>query len=352
MKSSVLLIAIAAAAWALWPTDPSYKGPVSDHFDGERFFDPDGKFNKHWTDLWRFYLEREPGQWTRDLSVPPGPPPPGRVGVGDFRATFIGHATSLIQADGVNILADPIWSERASPVTFAGPRRFTPPGIAFDDLPKIDVVLISHNHYDHLDLPTLKRLRDRFDPVFLVGLGQSALLRAEGFSRTQELDWWQAWDMPNGCKLWGARSRHWTQRLGAPRNQSLWLSFVVETDGGPVYFAGDTGYGEHFKQARERFGPMRYAFLPIGAYKPRWLTDYQHMDPVQAVQAHQDLASASSMGVHFGTFELSDDGQFEPVQDLADARTAAGLDAALFRAPKFGGGYDTPPLDNHSGCSP
>ncbi|MGQ0699106.1 MAG: MBL fold metallo-hydrolase [Panacagrimonas sp.] len=331
-------------------TEPSYTGPASDHFDGERFFNPGEPFDKDWTDLWRYFLEREPGEWARNVEAPPGPAPAARVDHGSMLVTVVGHATTLIQVDGLNLLTDPIWSERASPFGFIGPKRFTPPGIAFDELPKIDAVLIGHNHFDHLDLPTLERLYARFDPVFVVGLGQSALLKEQGIARTVELDWWQAWDMPNGCKLWGAQSKHWTGRLPGDRNLSLWLSYVIETRGGPVYFAGDTGYGAHFSAARKRFGPMRHALLPIGAYNPRWLTAYQHMDPAEAVRAHRDLDSQSSLAIHFGTFELADDGQVEPPQDLAKARAAMGLDEAAFRAPEFGRGYDVPPLQSSSGC--
>ncbi|MGQ0622825.1 MAG: MBL fold metallo-hydrolase [Panacagrimonas sp.] len=331
-----------------------YQGPVSDHFDGARFFNPGESFDKSLSDLIRFWWEREPGLWVRDLNPSTREPPPVRVDNGALRVTFINHATVLIQADGVNILTDPIWSERASPVRWAGPRRFVAPGIAFESLPKIDAVLISHDHYDHLDLPTLLRLREHSDPTYVVGLGQGALLRKHGLQRIVELDWWQSWPMPNGCALSAAPSKHWTGRFGAQKNRSLWLSFVIVTGGGPVYFAGDTGYGPHFIQTREKFGAMRYAILPIGAYLPRWLTDYQHMDPTQAVQAHLDLDSAASMGVHFGTFELSDEGQHQPPLDLAKARDRQGLPEAAFRAPEFGAGYHVPPLESSTprGCRP
>ena len=352
MKPAGHMALLAVLLFCAAPLQARYEGPVSDHFDGKQFFNPGERFDKDWKDLWRYYRERKPGEWTRDLDVPTGARPPDRVNDGSMRVTFVGHATTLIQVDGLNILTDPIWEGRASPVSFAGPRRYTPAGIAFDDLPKIDVVLISHDHYDHLDLPTLKHLRDQFDPVFVVGLGQAALLHEHGFHRTAELDWGQPWAMPNGCKLWGAQSKHWTGRVPGRRNLSLWMSYVIDTNGGPVYFAGDTGYGPHFRHARERFGPMRYALLPIGAYLPRWLTAYQHMDPAEAVQAHLDLESASSMAVHFGTFELSDDGQFQPAQDLETALEQKGLSAEVFRAPAFGGGYDVPSLLAYPGCLP
>ncbi|MGB0955940.1 MAG: MBL fold metallo-hydrolase, partial [Panacagrimonas sp.] len=172
-----------------------------------------------------------------------------------------------------------------------------------------------------------------------------------GIQNIQELDWWQPLELENGCQLWGARSQHWTGRGLHGRNRSLWLSFVLETKGGPVYFAGDTGYADHFKQAHQRFGAMRLALLPIGAYQPRWLTAFQHMSPDEAVQAHLDLNAARSLGIHFGTFELADDGQFEPPQALARAVARNGIASDRFHAPEFGGGYDVKPLEESAGCS-
>jgi L-ascorbate metabolism protein UlaG (beta-lactamase superfamily) len=343
--AGTILVMIALLSWS------AYDGPVSSHFDGSRFYNPGEPFEKSFGDIWRFYRERKHGKWTRVKEVK-SPPPPASVGNGGLRLTFIGHATTLIQVDGQNILTDPVWAERASPVSFAGPQRYVPPGIDFDDLPRIDIVVISHDHYDHLDLATLQRLRDHFDPVFVVGLGQSELLHDAGIERTVELDWWQPWAMPNGCKLWGAQAKHWTGRTPLSRNHSLWMSYVIETDGGPVYFAGDTGYGPHFRAVRDKFGPMRLALLPIGAYMPRWFMSYQHMDPAEAVQAHLDLGAASSLAIHFGTFDLSDEGQTEPVRALAVAREARDVEEKAFRAPEFGGGYDVPPLVAYPGCLP
>ncbi len=341
MRRVLALLLIAAVVGCAISQGGGYQGPVSDHFDGERFHNAT-PFEKNAFDLLRYYWQREPGVWTRNLSTPPGPKPLASVAGGALRVTVVNHATVLIQADGLNLLTDPIWSLRASPVQWAGPRRFVPPGLRFEDLPRIDAVLISHNHYDHLDLPTLQRLKTAHDPMFFVGLGEAATLRRAGIRRITELDWWQAAALGNGRKLWAAPSVHWTGRGLGGRNRSLWLSYVLETAGGPVYFAGDTGYGPQFVAARERFGPMRLALLPIGAYEPRWLTAYQHVDPAQAVQAHRDLSAAASLAVHFGTFELSDEGQWQPVTDLAAAVAAAGLPATVFTAPLFGSGYDFP----------
>lgn len=344
--AGAVLVGIALLSWS------AYDGPVSSHFDGARFHNPGMPFEKGLGDIWRFHRERRHGHWTRVEKID-APAPPSGVADGSMHVTFIGHATTLIQVDGQNLLTDPIWSERASPISFVGPRRYVPPAIDFDDLPRIDIVMISHDHYDHLDLPTLRRLHDRFDPIFVVGLGQASLLHEVGIERTVELDWWQPWAMPNGCRLWGAQAKHWTGRTPlSPRNRSLWMAYVLETQGGPVYFAGDTGYGPHFRSARDKFGPMRHALLPIGAYLPRWFMAYQHMDPAEAVQAHLDLSAASSLAIHFGTFDLSDEGQRDPVEALAAARQEHGIGEAVFRAPEFGGGYDVPPLLAYPGCLP
>lgn len=339
---TILLIALLSPWWATRGGDAPAV-PPSDHFDGEHFHNAQ-PFEKSVLDLIRYYWQRQPGEWTRDLTIAPGPKPVAKMGMGALRATVVNHATVLIQADGLNLLTDPIWSERASPVQWAGPRRYVPPGLRFDELPHIDAVLISHNHYDHLDLPTLKRLLDAHDPMFYVGLGEGQTLRAAGIEKITELDWWQSTALPNGRKLWGAQSVHWTGRALGDRNRSLWLSFVIETQGGPVYFAGDTGMGPQFKAAKARFGPMRLALLPIGAYEPRWLTAYQHMNPAEAVQAHGELAAQASLAVHFGTFELSEEGQHAPAAALTTALDRAGLAPAVFRAPTFGTGYDFAPL--------
>lgn len=337
---AILLSALLPVACAL---KPAWNGPVSDHFDGARFHNAE-PFDKGAFDLIRFAFTREPGEWTRDLTPSLQPPPLPWVGEGILRATVINHASVLIQADGLNLLTDPIWSERASPLSWAGPRRFVAPGLRFEDLPAIAAVLISHDHYDHLDLPTLQRLQAEHDPLFLVGLGEGGTLRAAGIGKVVELDWWQSHVLPNGHKVWGAPAVHWTGRWPWGRNRSLWMSWVLETAAGPVYFAGDTGYGPQFTAARERFGPMRLALLPIGAYAPRWLTAYQHMDPIESVRAFGDLQAEAALGIHFGTFELSDDGQRQPVEDLAHARAAAGVAEARFQAPVFGAGYDFGPL--------
>lgn len=338
-RALALLMALGMVGCAA----PRHEGPVSDHFDGQRFHN-ERPFEVGWADLWRYFREREPGPWSRDLTPPDHPTPPPRVDDGALRVTVINHATVLLQYDGLNVLTDPLWSDRASPVRWAGPRRYIAPGLRFEQLPPIDAVLISHDHYDHLDLPTLRRLQETHAPRFIVGLGEAAWLRKAGLQQVIELDWNQAYTLAPGLRVVGQRCQHWTGRRPGQRNRSLWMAYLLETRGGPVYFAGDTGYGSHFRETAERFGPMRLALLPIGAYQPRWLTEYQHLDPVQAVEAHRDLRALRSLGVHFGTFQLSEEGQYQPVTDLAQARAASDLPAEAFTAPVFGTAYDIAPL--------
>jgi L-ascorbate metabolism protein UlaG (beta-lactamase superfamily) len=298
-----------AAAERLLLAPPRYRGPLTDHFDGARFHNHDdtrqGGFLK-----WQ--LTKKPGFWPEWIDAPPGPPPPARVGDGALRVTFVNHATLLIQIDNVNILTDPIWSERTSPVSFAGPRRHRPPGIRFEDLPPIDAVLVSHNHYDHLDLPTLRRLSA---PRVFTPLGNGALIGP----RATELDWWQSSKLSDGVDVHVVPARHFCARGISDRNRNLWGGFVVTAPSGNVYFAGDTGWGAHFAEIGKRFAPIRLALLPIGAYLPRWFMQPVHIDPRQAVDAHLALGAATSVAMHYGTFALGDDGLDDPVRELRAA---------------------------------
>lgn len=336
-RSAALLVVLLLAACA---SGARYQGPVSDHFDGERFHN-DEPFDVGWRELWRYYREREPGEWTRDLTPPDFADPPARVAEGALQVTVINHATVLIQIDGLNLLTDPVWSARASPVQWLGPKRFVAPGLRFEQLPPIDAVLISHDHYDHLDLPTLQRLAGRTSTAVHRRAGRRRLVARAGLEHVTALDWDEPVALNERVTVHGQRSQHWTGRgFGkGQRNRSLWMAYAITAPGGPVYFAGDTGYGDHFADSGAAFGPFRLALLPIGAYKPRWLTEYQHTSPEDAVQAHLDLAALRSIAVHFGTFQLSEEAQIEPVDALAVARSAAGLPENDFIAPTFGQPY-------------
>lgn len=297
----------------------------------------------------KWMLTRKPARWPKWVASTPGPAPPEAAEPGQIRWVVVNHSTVLIQVDGFNLLLDPIWSMRCSPLPWAGPRRVRAPGLRFEDLPPIDVVAVSHNHYDHCDLPTLERLAKRHDAVAITGAGNRDLLAGAGFERVVELDWWQQHTLQPVSEGGGAANGHHTVELHfvptqhfsarglLDRNRTRWGGFVLETSRGPIYFGADTGYRrEIFRSVRERFGEPVLSFLPIGAYEPRWFMGPVHMDPAEAVQAHQDLGSAQSVGIHFGTFQLTDEGIDEPVIELERARLAAGVGELEFVVPEFG----------------
>jgi L-ascorbate metabolism protein UlaG (beta-lactamase superfamily) len=290
---------------------PTWHGPPSDHFDGERFFPPIRQ-ERGPRDLLRWQLEEpRPARW-QEIKAEPGPPPPRRVAVGAMRVTFVNHATVLLQMDGMNILTDPIWSERCSPLQSLGPKRVRPPGIRFEDLPPIDVVLLSHSHYDHMDVPTLQRIERAFPRVHIyAGLGNAAYLRGQHLYHVYDVDWWQQ-TRYGRVEITGVPAQHFSGRGLCDRNGTLFLGYVVRGPSGAVYFAGDTGYAPHFAEIGRRAGPLRLALLPIGAYKPEWFMAPMHMSPAEAKQAQRDLGSPVAVGIHFGTFQLADEPQDDP----------------------------------------
>jgi L-ascorbate metabolism protein UlaG (beta-lactamase superfamily) len=300
----------------------SYSGPPSDHFNGEHFYNPHDGSSRPGAGLIQWLMNRKPGSWREWIDAAPGPIPPDRVSEGALRATFIGHSSVLIQMDGINILCDPIWSKRASPISWLGPKRHRPPGILFAQLPKIDLVLKSHDHYDHFDVPTLRRVASQWKPNFAVPLGVAQRLISKKIaadSQIAELDWWQRAQFSESVRITAVPARHFSGRGLRDRNKTLWCGYVVETPSGAVLFAGDTGYGPHFAEIRARFPKIRLALLPIGAYRPQWFMGPVHISPSDAVRAHKELGAATSIGIHFGTFRLADDGEDEPVTDLQRA---------------------------------
>lgn len=330
-----LRVAMALALGLGACASPRYQGPVSDHFDGTRFHSPYGLPPKSFWNLlkWQFTSSRVPWpEWVENIAKPDLAT---EVGEGEIVLTFVNHATFLIQLPGVNILTDPQWSLRASPVSFAGPKRVRAPGLAFEQLPKIDFVLISHNHYDHLDLPTVERLVAEHDPLFLVPLGDGRLLEKISRARFREMDWGQKHEDPR-ANLFFLPAQHWSARGLTDRNLSLWGSFLIETKQGKIYFGGDTGYAPHFAEIGRRFEGVDLSLLPVGAYEPRWFMKDQHTNPEEAVQAHLDLRSRRSLGMHFGTFQLTDEGMDEPLKALALAREAKGLSPEDFDVLKEG----------------
>ncbi len=277
----------------------------------------------------KWLLNRKRERWPKWIDSKPGPAPIARVD-NELRVTFVNHSTFLIQVDGINILTDPIWSDRAGPLSFIGAKRIRAPGLNFEDLPFIDVVLVSHNHYDHMDIPTLKRLEEKFSPVIVVGLRNKKFLKKHGLGRVEELDWWESTSIPNQKKLFFVPAEHFSGRVPWNINKSLWGGFVIESSLGNIYFAGDTGFGNFFEQIHERFPDIRLALLPIGAYEPRWFMSPVHLNPDDAVQAHKILKPKLSIGIHLGTFQLSDEGINAPSQQLKAALKAHGVEPEEF----------------------
>jgi L-ascorbate metabolism protein UlaG (beta-lactamase superfamily) len=302
----------------------NHEGPVSDHFDGTHFFDPDGSPPKSFATMlrWQFGSDRQRQPWPEWAPSPYADTPPPRVTGDKVRLSFVGHATWLIQTSGLNILIDPVWSDRASPFTFAGPKRHNVPGIAFDALPQIDTVLVSHGHYDHLDVATLSRLAAKFSPRVITPLGNDATMRgADSAIRAEAFDWHNRIELGNGIAVTLVPTRHWSARGLFDRNKSLWASFVLETPAGKLYIVCDSGYGDgkHFRRVAEAHGPLRLAILPIGAYEPRWFMGDQHMNPSDAVKALADCGAVQALAHHHGTFQLTDEAIDAPVIALGQA---------------------------------
>lgn len=259
---------------------------------------------------WQFGGDRRRQAWPEWAPSPYSDTPPARVAGDKIRFSFVGHASWLIQTAGQNILVDPVWSDRASPLWFAGPKRHNAPGIAFEALPQIDTVLVSHGHYDHLDLATLSRLQAQFSPRVVTPLGNDATMHsADSAIRAEAFDWHHRIELGGSLAVTLVPTRHWTARGIFDRNKSLWASFVLETPVGKIYIVCDSGYGDgkHFRRVAEAHGPLRLAILPIGAYEPRWFMRDQHMNPSDAVKAMADCGAAQALAHHHGTFQLTDE---------------------------------------------
>lgn len=305
---------------------------ANSHHDGNRFRNPTPPDVKPFTAVPRLMLERRT-PWPARVEAPPRQPAPldgARAAI-----TFIGHSTFLIQTPAGNVLTDPIYSERAGPLGLLGPRRVRPAAVAFDDLPQVSVVLLSHNHYDHCDMPTLRRLASRYDPLVVTPLGNAALVRSAGIRRVEELDWWQpAKSSPVPVTVTPAH--HFSARSPFDRNRALWGGFVLEAGTSRIYFAGDTAYVPFFTDIGRRLGPFDLALLPIGAYEPRWFMHAVHMNPAEAVQAHVEVGARESIGMHFGTFQLTTEAIDEPERALGAALAARNVPAGSFRTLEFG----------------
>jgi L-ascorbate metabolism protein UlaG (beta-lactamase superfamily) len=335
-------VAAAIGVPSLWMWRmKTYDGPVSDHFDGTHFYDPEGSPPKSLAEVlrWQFGGDRQRQAWPEWAPSPYADQPPPRVGGDKVRLSFVGHASWQIQAADLNILIDPVWSARASPLSWAGPKRHNDPGIAFDALPAIDIVLVSHGHYDHLDIATLSRLSAKFASRVITPLGNDVTMRsADATIRAEAFDWHDRVELGNGIAVTLVPTRHWSARGLFDRNKALWASFVIETPAGKIYVVCDSGYGDgkHFRSVAQAHGPLRLAILPIGAYEPRWFMRDQHMNPTEAVRALADCGAQTALAHHHGTFQLTDEAIDAPVTALHAALDEAKIPQQRFVALKPG----------------
>jgi L-ascorbate metabolism protein UlaG (beta-lactamase superfamily) len=315
-----------------------YDGPPSDHFDGTRFFNPgQASTDRGLSDMLRWKLGGRAAKWPASVPIVPAKP---EARVAGLRITMVGHASLLIQAAGCNILTDPVWSERASPFRRVGPKRVTAPGIAFDDLPPIDVVLLSHGHYDHLDVATLQRLQALHDPLMVMPLGNDAIVRpAAPAARCVTGDWWGRLTLGDGIATTVTPAYHWSNRWPSDTRMMLWGGHYLETPAGAIWFVGDTGYGDGriFGEVRARLGAPDVALIPIGAYAPRWFMAAQHVDPAEAVRIFFHVGADRALGIHWGTFQLTDEARGAAVEELTAALQVAGIAHERFVAAEAGG---------------
>lgn len=318
--------------------EPKYDYVPGDHSSAHGFFNPAS--DTHTDDvhrsvaLYEWLLFRKPAQWPASESSTHCPDKPqlrSNAALDDWHVWFVGHATVLVQIGPYNFLTDPIWAQRASPMPYLGPKRVRHAGIALDELPPIDAVLLSHNHYDHLDLASLKWLHQRDQMPIYTGLANRCYLPDD--MQVIELDWWQQADFKPDAriKIVFTPAQHFSGRGLRDRNKALWGGLSVLTPQGHCFFAGDTGYSPHFQQIREKLGAPRLSLLPIGAYEPRQIMQAMHMNPADAVQAHINLHSKQSLATHYRTFQLTDEAINQPLLELATALTQARIvDGSFF----------------------
>ena len=348
---SVLLAGVLAACGInrRAARNPYYRGPVSDHFDGVTFFNPRGSELAGFRDFLRWQVNRDRTPWPDHYPSPFAPTAPAhRLPEEALRLTMVGHATLLIQTGGLNILTDPVWSDRASPLGFAGPRRVNAPGIPFASLPPIDLVLVSHNHYDHLDTTTLGDLQAAHDPLVITPLGNDTIIERDvPAMRCAARDWGEIVEHvtdAGGVRIHLEPCHHWSARGLRDRRMALWAAFVIESAAGRTLVVGDAGYneGRDYRSARQKHDSFRCAVLPVGAYEPRWFMAPQHQNPEEAVKGMADGNAAFACGHHWGTFQLTDEGIEAPVTDLAAALDRHGIDRDRFRPLRPGEVWDVP----------
>lgn len=307
-------------------SNPYHHGAVTDHFDGLRFFNPgEPDTDRGLRDVLRWRRVAPSHPWPQRIEVHPVVP---ERRVNALTVTMVGHATVLIQIGGLNLLTDPVWSKRASPLQFAGPKRVAAPGVELRDLPPIDVILLSHNHYDHLDIRTLRKLHACHSPLIVTPLGNDAIIRRHiPSARIETGDWGDVISAGSQANIHIVPANHWSSRGPRDRRMALWGGFMIQVAGKLIYFAGDTGYGTGsiFRKMRQQFGSPDLAILPIGAYDPRWFMAAQHVDPEEAIQIMFDLDASIALGMHWGVFKLTDEVRDEPVGRLAAELVVRGI---------------------------
>jgi N-acyl-phosphatidylethanolamine-hydrolysing phospholipase D len=317
--SGLLIIVVCYLSLSRYYTHgESYKGPLSNHFDGKKFYNPPPYAKRSALDTFRWWLTRDRKKWPVHVENKPHPPLTGVSSPDELKVTFINHSSFLLQMQNLNILTDPVWSYRVSPFSWLGPARVREPGINFAELPKINIVLISHNHYDHMDLNTLRRLNECFHPLFIVPLGNKKYLEDRGIQNVIELDWWQTYSVDNAIITF-LPSQHWSARWLNDRFSTLWGGYGIFYHNKKIYFAGDSGSSSNFALIRQQWGVPDLSFLPIGAYEPEWFMRRNHLNPEEAVKSHLELQSRQSIGIHYGTFQLSDEGMDDPANALVKA---------------------------------
>lgn len=306
------------------------KYPESDHYDGERFYHAGLKSDKSFFTVLKWSVTRPEADYPEWIENKFKPELPKELPAGKTAATFINHASFLLQTKNFNFLTDPLWAARTSPVTFIGPKRFRAPGIKIEELPQINFVVVSHNHYDHMDLQALEDLHNKFKPIFIMPLGNARYLRDIKGIQTIELDWWQSTTVKNNgqsAKITLVPAQHWSSRSLTDKRKALWGGYVIEADQTKIFFAGDSGYSkEIFSRIGETWNGLDLSLLPIGAYEPRWFMKDNHMNPEETVQVHLDIKSKMSVAMHYGAFRLSDEKFGQPEQDLEAAKKKLAVD--------------------------
>jgi len=338
LLAALLLIAGVSLGVGIYISAPKHHGEPSSNFNGKEFVNIGGIKSKGTLEVLKWALNRQKDPWPTTGQHKLGHAPTVDITDSTTRITFVNHSSFLIQWPGYNLLTDPVWSERASPFQWVGPKRKRPAGIAMDSLPEINGIVISHNHYDHLDLPTLKKLFARYKPHIYVPLGVKAYLANNGIDNVTEMDWWDDATLSQGIQLTAVPAQHFSGRGILDKDATLWCGYTMHAPNANIYFAGDTGYGGFVKTIAEKSGPIDIALLPIGAYKPNWFMSPVHTSPSEAVKMHIDLQAQTSIPIHFGTFQLADDGLSEPLEDLSTALDVHNLPSESFLILKEGEG--------------